>query len=161
MAVKKKFPYRSALVACLGDSAQHDGGCAYGCLGCEKCVEACKFGAITLSDRHIAQVDEDKCVACGACVRACPRGLIRLHDCANFIVVKCSNRDKGADAKKVCLVSCIGCGICQRTCTAGAVTVQENLAVIDESVCLACGMCGVKCPRRVLHDTRGILTETV
>jgi heterodisulfide reductase subunit A-like polyferredoxin len=159
MAVKKKFPYRAALVACSGTGAQQEGGCAYGCLGCGECVKVCKFGAIALNEKNLAQVDQEKCIACGACVRACPRGLIRLHDCANVIAVRCSNRDKGADAKKVCAVSCIGCGICQKTCTAGAVTVQENLAVVDEALCLSCGMCAVKCPRHAIGDLGGILTS--
>ena len=32
-------------------------------------------------------------------------------------------------------------------------------AVIEESICLSCGMCAVKCPRHVIHDLHGILTE--
>ena len=76
-----------------------------------------------------------------------------------YIVVKCSNKKKGAEAKKQCNVSCIGCGICEKTCTAGAIKVKDNCAVIEESICLSCGMCAVKCPRHVIHDLHGILTE--
>ena len=46
----------------------------------------------------------------------------------------------------------------QKTCTAGAIRVQENCAVIDETYCLSCGMCSVKCPRHAIYDLRGILT---
>ena len=104
-------------------------------------------------------VDEDKCIGCGACARACPQGIIRVHECANYIAVKCGNRAKGVDARKQCEVSCIGCGICERTCTAGAIHVTDNRAVIDEALCLSCGMCAVKCPRHAIHDLRGILTR--
>ncbi len=45
----------------------------------------------------------------------------------------------------------------KKTCTAGAVKVTDHCAVIDESVCLSCGMCVVKCPRHVLTDLRGII----
>jgi ferredoxin len=161
MAFKKKFPYKAAFVACNGDcgATTQDPKCAYGCIGCGACVSACKFDAIHLNDNGTAQVDEEKCIACGACARACPQKLIHIHECANYIVVKCSNRDKGADARKQCAVSCIGCGICQKTCTAGAVTVQENLAVVDEALCLSCGMCAVKCPRHAIDDLGGILTN--
>ena len=38
------------------------------------------------------QVDEAKCVACGKCVRECPKQVIHIHECANYIVVRCSNR---------------------------------------------------------------------
>ena len=130
MAFKKKFPYKAALVACNGScgATREEPNCAYGCLGS------------------------------GACARACPQHIIRIHECANYIVVKCANHDKGAEARKECNVSCIGCGICQKTCTAGAIRVQENCAVIDETYCLSCGMCSVKCPRHAIYDLRGILT---
>ena len=95
--------------------------------------------------------------ACGKCVRECPKQVIHIHECANYIVVRCSNRQNGKEARQVCSVSCIGCGICEKTCTAGAVKVTDNCAVIDETVCLSCGMCVVKCPRHVLTDLRGII----
>ena len=92
MAVKKKFPYRSAFVACNGGCHVTEGSsCSYGCIACGKCVESCKFGAIHLNEHGIAEVDEEKCIACGRCVRECPQHIIHLHDCANTIVVKCSN----------------------------------------------------------------------
>lgn len=154
VAVKKKFPYRAALVACDGGCRATD--CAYGCIGCGACVAACKFSAIAIRADGVAEVDEAQCIGCGACARACPRQLIHVHMCANYIVVKCSNRDKGAAARKQCAVSCIGCGICEKTCTASAIHVRENCAVIDEAYCLSCGMCATKCPRKVIRDLRGI-----
>ena len=45
-----------------------------------------------------------------------------------------------------------------KTCTAGAIRVTDNCAVIEESVCLSCGMCAVKCPRHAIYDLRGIYT---
>ena len=105
------------------------------------------------------EVDEEKCIACGRCTRECPQHIIHLHDCANTIAVKCSNKDKGKDARGVCAVSCIGCGICEKTCTASAIHVEDNCAVIDEASCLSCGMCAVKCPRHAIYDLRGIFTK--
>lgn len=160
MAVKKKFPYRAALVACNGGcrAVKGETGCSDGCIGCGACVEACKLDAISINEYGVAEVDESKCIACKKCVKACPQQIIHIHECANYIVVKCSNKSKGAEAKKQCEVSCIGCGICEKTCTAGAVGVTDNCAVIDEELCLSCGICSVKCPRGVIHDQRGIFT---
>lgn len=96
---------------------------------------------ISLNEYGVAEVDEEKCIGCGACSKVCPQNIIHVHECANWIVVKCSNKAKGAEAKKQCEVSCIGCGICEKTCTAGAIRVIENCAQIKESICLSCGMC--------------------
>lgn len=159
MAVKKKFPYRAALVACKGGcSADGNSACEYGCIGCGKCTEVCKFGAVSINESGVAQVDEEKCIACGMCAKACPRNVIQIHECANYITVKCSNKNNAKQAREICPNSCIGCRICEKTCTAGAVHVVDNLAVIDEELCLSCGMCAVKCPRHVFVDLRGILT---
>ena len=39
------------------------------------------------------------------------------------------------------------------------ITVTENLSHIEESSCLSCGQCAVKCPRHAIVDLRGILTD--
>lgn len=160
MAVKKRFPYKAAYVACNENCRVNlENPCRFGCVGCGQCVEACKFDAIHIGPAGVAVVDEEKCIACGACTRVCPREVIHIHECANYIVVTCSNELKGAEAKDNCQDSCIGCGICEKTCTAGAIKVVNNVARITESLCLSCGMCAVKCPRGAIRDLRGILTK--
>ena len=39
------------------------------------------------------------------------------------------------------------------------ITVTENLSHIEESICLSCGQCAVKCPQHAIVDLRGILTD--
>lgn len=161
MAVQKRFPYRAALVACNGTcKAGGEEACPYGCTGCGSCVSACRFGAVAVNGRGVAEVSEERCTGCGACVRVCPQKIIHIHECANYIVVKCSNRERGAKAREQCRVSCVGCGLCERRCTAGAIRVVENCAVIEEALCLSCGVCAVNCPRNAIYDLRGILTAT-
>ena len=160
MAIKKKFPYKAAYVACNGGCRQSSEGeaCSYGCIGCGACVEACRFDAIKLNEYGVAEVDEEKCIGCGLCAKKCPQNIIHVHETANRIVVKCSNKDKGAVARKSCEVSCIGCGLCERNCPADAIHVEDFCAVINEEECLSCGMCAEKCPRGAIYDLDGVLT---
>lgn len=152
-----RFPLKKAYVSCNGGC--RNTGCSSGCIGCGKCIDVCRFGAIHISSHGVAEVDKDNCIGCSACTKACPQHVIHLYTEADLIRIRCSNHSKGPDARKLCTVSCIACGICERTCTAGAVAVEDNLASIDYELCLSCGMCAVKCPRHVIEDIRGVLTE--
>ncbi len=124
--------------------------CAYGCLGLGDCQRACIFNAITVKDGR-AYVEKSKCTSCGACVKTCPKGIIALLPAKAKETVLCSNKDKGAVAKKACDAACIGCGKCARVCEFGAVTVENNLAKIDPEKCTACGACFDACPTKCIH----------
>jgi electron transfer flavoprotein alpha subunit len=41
------------------------------CIGCEACIDACAFGALSLDDEEKVVVNEN-CTACGACIDECP-----------------------------------------------------------------------------------------
>ena len=40
---------------------------------------------------------------------------------------------------------CVGCGACLSSCPYGAITMQDNLAVIDDDKCTLCGACVASC----------------
>lgn len=123
--------------------------CAYGCLGLGTCKSVCQFGAISI-ENGIAKIDSEKCTACGMCVNACPKNLIELIEENKPVSVRCKNKDKGPMANKVCKASCIGCRICEKNCPNGAISVTDNLAVIDYSKCTGCGICSEKCPKKAI-----------
>ena len=76
MAVKKKFPYRSALVACNGGCHVQEGqSCENGCIGCGICEKTCTASAIHVED-NCAVIDEASCLSCGMCAVKCPRHAI-------------------------------------------------------------------------------------
>ena len=132
-------------------------GCSYGCLGCGDCVAVCRFGAISISpETMLPVVDADKCTACGACTAECPRHLLELRPVGRRdrrVWVACSNRERGAVARRVCQAACIGCGKCARECPFGAITVDDNLAYINPDTCKACGKCVGVCPTGAIHAT--------
>lgn len=121
------------------------GSCTYGCLGLGDCAKACPADAICLKD-GIARVDTSRCLGCGVCVRNCPKGVIYMLPQESAVAVMCSNKDKAADARKVCLNACIGCKKCEKNCPQQAIRVAKNLAFIVYSQCTACGLCVDNCP---------------
>ena len=131
---------RAAAIPGRGDKA-----CSFGCMGLGSCVSACQFDAIHVKG-GIAVVNKDNCVACGKCIEECPNGLIELVPYEAKWAVSCSNKDKGPAVMKVCDTGCIGCGICAKNCNFDAITVENNVAHIDQSKCKGCGLCAQKCP---------------
>jgi len=127
-------------------------GCSFGCLGLGTCVSACPFDAITIGDRGLPVVNEDKCTGCGSCVKVCPRNIISLYPIDKKVRVLCSSKDKGAKVKKYCKAGCISCSRCEKICPVNAINVIDNIARMDIEKCINCGLCATVCPVKVIHD---------
>jgi electron transport complex protein RnfB len=126
--------------------------CSYGCLNYGTCVKACKFDAIKIGKDGLPVVDPEKCVACGKCIVACPRKIIGYIPKSAKVVVNCSTKDKGASVRKICKVGCISCRLCEKACKAGAITMKDNLPVIDYSKCTGCLECVKVCPMKTIVE---------
>lgn len=152
---KVKFDY-DGIKDCVAASTVNDGfkACKFACLGLGTCVRACRFDAIHIDPvRHIAVVDDDKCTSCGQCVAACPKNVIALRSVSEKITPLCHNTGKGKPVMDACKTGCIACGMCARICPTDAITMVNNLPVIDYSKCIACGACISNCPTHVIQDT--------
>ncbi len=143
---------------CAIEAALYGGetDCFFGCLGLGDCVDACLFDAIHINPQTLLpEVDEDKCTACGACVKACPKDIIELRKQgpkSRRIFVSCVNKDKGPIARKACEVACIGCSKCLQVCAFDAITIENNLAYIDDDKCRLCRKCVPVCPTNSIWE---------
>lgn len=50
--------------------------------------------------------------------------------------------------------ACLGCGLCADRCPMDALSVAEDVAVVDTSRCIGCGVCVVTCPAEALRLER-------
>jgi coenzyme F420-reducing hydrogenase delta subunit/ferredoxin len=48
------------------------------CVGCDKCIFICPYGALEFESFATPKVNEDKCVGCGACQLVCPHHAIQV-----------------------------------------------------------------------------------
>ena len=133
--------------------------CQFACLGCGDCKASCPENAIEVTNR-LAEVDPDKCVSCGSCINACPKKIVERIPFSAPVYVGCSSKCKGKEVMNACKVGCIACGLCAKFCPQGAITMQDNLPVIDYKKCTGCLTCVAKCPRHIIISRKVKAEET-
>ncbi len=124
--------------------------CSVACLGLGSCKAVCSQNAIEIKD-GVSVIDKTKCGSCGVCMSECPYSLIDWIPQSARVYVACSNKCKGKEVISACSNGCIACGLCQKNCPSDAITIKDNLAVIDYSKCSGCMACVEKCPKKCIH----------
>lgn len=148
----QKFDY-NGVAGCQAANMLYSGpnACDFSCLGYGDCAAKCDYNAITFTD-GTANIDIELCKGCGKCVTACPKGLISIISPKKkrTAAVACSNMGKGKAVASVCDNGCIGCTKCVKECKFEAISMVNNLPVIDGEKCLGCGKCATACPKNVI-----------
>jgi Na+-translocating ferredoxin:NAD+ oxidoreductase subunit B len=126
--------------------------CIDSCIGLGSCVKACPFGALRINENNLAEVVPEACTGCGACVKVCPRAVIERIPRVHKIYLACSNHDRGARVKKYCSVGCTACTLCIKSTPSGAITMQNNLPVLDYSLQENFVVAAYTCPSNCFTD---------
>ena len=136
------------------------GGCGYP--GCGGFAEALCQGVANITDcpstkpenrEKIGEIlgvqvgESVPMVAMVMCSGTCSNVVLNHHyeginDCV------AAARYGGSD--KACPYGCIGFGSCADVCQFGAITIENDIAVIDRDKCVACGACVNICPHHVI-----------
>lgn len=150
----KKYELDVKIKTCVAANLNFwgDKSCNYGCVGYGDCEKVCPFDAIHVNEKGVAVVDEEKCTACGKCVYICPEHVIKIVPKKGHYSVKCCSKDTGAVTRKACSIGCIACGLCVKNCPVNAITMDNNLAVINPEICVNCGICELKCPTNAIYS---------
>lgn len=145
-ATNKKYEYQG-ITSCAAVKTLYggSGSCVYGCLGYGDCEKVCPQSAISLKD-GVALINPDLCTGCGLCSKTCPNKIIEMIPDIHRVAVRCNNKQKGAETRKICKNGCIGCKKCENNCPTKAIKVTDNLASVDYNLCIKCGKCAEVCP---------------
>ena len=98
----KPFGYTSNTITIIERAKQVEYDTAK-CVGCDKCISVCPYGAIEAQPLATPEVDYTKCTGCGACVVVCPHVALEIHghECARFaeLIMKHADRMKKTRAQ--------------------------------------------------------------
>ena len=124
------------------------GACSAGGNECAQAMAAIMGVKAEAVTRRVALVrcsgartyDKDGNLTRGAKIKAEYEG---FRDCLSASKV-------GGNGPIACKYGCLGFGSCVRACKYGAISVKGGVAVVDEDLCVGCGMCMIHCPRKVI-----------
>lgn len=125
--------YAAALAA--GDAAA--GLCSPGGEETAQALAAILGGDATVQKKTAA-------VRCGGCAE-------HTADTAAYAgVSRCAEAARLFGGAAACLYGCLGLGDCAAACPARAITVENGLARVDNTLCTGCGTCAAACPRGLI-----------
>ncbi len=117
------------------------------CNGCGWCIEACKFGAVTIHPNSKKALICDKCNGEPKCVQTCPESALSLSGRTNDKIVAgdigCYTLGFLPPVNTVQSCLCMGAGISQAAGMVHAGVKNKSFAVIGDSTFFHAGMPGI------------------
>ncbi len=153
-------PKEQAVRACL--PGNNCGACGFA--GCDAMaaaiakgdapVNGCPVGGAAVAARvsQVMGVNADaleKKVAFVKCAGTCDK--VKLH--SNYVGIESCEAVASIPGKgiKSCQFGCLGYGSCVKACQFDAIHVEDGVAKVDRSKCVACGKCVEACPQHIIE----------
>lgn len=136
------------------------GGCGFA--GCAAAAEAivkgkapvtcCPVGGDTVAKKiaEIMGVTAEKSERMTAFVMCSGTSDIAKNKYDNNENMDCHTANRLAGGMKECRFGCLGLGSCVAKCKFGALSIKNEIAVVDREKCTNCGACLAECPRHII-----------
>lgn len=139
----------------MGENVREHPAFMCNCCGC--CCEALeavkKFSPMQpiATTNYLPKINADECVSCGKCAKVCPIEAISMRENAPM-ETPVSGTAGQTGSSRATTASTGHASDCEKEAgpSLSPVSMQKKRPVIDESICLGCGVCARNCPKRAI-----------
>ena len=143
----------------MGENVREHPAFMCNCCGC--CCEALeavkKFSPMQpiATTNYLPKINADECVSCGKCAKVCPIEAISMRENAPMEAPVSGTAGQTGSSRAV-TASTDHASDCEKEAgpSLSPVSRQKKRPVIDESICLGCGVCARNCPKKAISLQR-------
>ena len=143
----------------MGENVREHPAFMCNCCGC--CCEALeavkKFSPMQpiATTNYLPKINADECVSCGKCAKVCPIEAISMRENAPM-ETPVSGTAGQTGSSRAATASTDHASDCEKEAgpSLSPVSRQKKRPVIDESICLGCGVCARNCPKKAISLQR-------
>ena len=143
----------------MGENVREHPAFMCNCCGC--CCEALeavkKFSPMQpiATTNYLPKINADECVSCGKCAKVCPIEAISMRENAPMETPVSGTAGQTGSSRAV-TASTDHASDCEKEAgpSLSPVSRQKKRPVIDESICLGCGVCARNCPKKAISLQR-------